>query len=149
MVLAKARLLLSHVPRQAEPHDLRETAHLEFFLYKASCFLQHIAGACWALAMGTVRFRHLQRSKLLKLGDEVIAVACNKDKNPKRDASPGYVWILPRKGLAYEGSGEKFWNSVQGAIKVTESKADFLLFDLHPRGCQPQEATSFGMQEMS
>ena len=70
-----------------------------------------------------------------------------KDKKPKHDASPGYVWILPRRGLAYEDSGEKFWNSVQCAIKVTESEADFLPFDLHPRGCQPQEATSFSMQE--
>ena len=99
--------------------------------------------------MGTVRFRHLQRSKLLELSEEVIAVACNKDKNPKHDASPGYVWILPKRSLAYEDLGEKFWNSVQGAVKVMESEADFLPFDFHPRGWQPQEATSFSMQETS
>jgi hypothetical protein len=148
-VLAKARLLPAHSPKQAEPHEIREIVHLEVLMHCENCFVRHVAAACWALAMGTVRFRHLQRSKLLKLSDEVMAIACNQDKKPKDEAAPGYLWVLPRRGVAFEDSGDTLWASVQGAVKITNIDADFLLFDLAPRGCQPSEATAFLPQEMS
>jgi hypothetical protein len=148
MVQAKARLLPAHSPKPAEPHELREIVHLEVLMHSQNCFVRHVAGACWALAMGTLRFRHLQRSKLLKLTDRVIAVACNQDKKPKDEAAPGYLWILPRGGVAFEDSGHTFWASVQDAATITNIDADFLLFDLAPRGCQPSEATAFLPQEM-
>eukprot|EP00972_Heterocapsa_arctica_P024445 3606834-Heterocapsa_arctica.AAC.1 len=70
---------------------------------------------------------------MLKLTDEVVAIACNQDKKPKDEAATGYLWILPRRGVAFADSGHKFWESVQGAVKITETDADFLLFDLAPR----------------
>eukprot|EP00972_Heterocapsa_arctica_P002389 346171-Heterocapsa_arctica.AAC.1 len=85
----------------------------------------------------------------MKLTDEVVAIAGNQEKKPKDEAAPGYLWILPRRGVAFVYSGLKFWEGAQGAAKITEADADFLLFDLAPRGCQPSEATAFLPQETS
>ena len=92
-------------------------------------------------------FRHLQRPKLLKL-EELIAVACKKDKNHKHNAPSCYVSTLLRKGPAYDDWGEKFWNSAQGAIKVAEpgvgSRGQRLStsFAMHGRHSEPNLQTA-------
>eukprot|EP00974_Lingulodinium_polyedra_P054414 5231695-Lingulodinium_polyedra.AAC.1 len=80
-------------PAQAAPHELREIAHLELLTESASPIVQHLAGAAWAQALGTVRFKHCAASEYLTLNNYVAVAACAKDKRPSSSSHPGFIWM--------------------------------------------------------
>jgi len=145
MVKAAAKTDPAHAPAQAEPHQLKEIAHLEVLTGSSDPYVAHVAAAAWVMASGTARFRHLQRSVPLKLTSMALAMACSRDKA----VESSYLWVVPVMGLTRGDMGDLCWKSFQAAREITKSEPSFLLHDLHPKGAQPGEAQAFTGKAMS
>ena len=78
---------------------LKYVVHWETLLDSNNSYIAQIAAACLLLAYATLRFRHVQRSKLTKLTEHILLGECSMGKSKHDGVRSGFHWISPAQGL--------------------------------------------------
>jgi hypothetical protein len=126
----------SHAPQQQRPYAVSELVHFETLLLQGdNIFVQQAAAVAVLVAYGALRYAHLQRSQLLGLTESVLVGACTvgKSQSASTGRREGFVWTVPRFGIAGTDIGLAVMNLVGPDSKLIPNRGqDVLFLDFEP-----------------
>ena len=109
-----------------------------------NAYVRHVAGGNLCIALGVMRFVHLQRSVWVHVADQVVVARCNLGKSKRNGSRGAFWWILTKKGFMDDHVGDSLVREHQRISGlVVGATGAHLLFDFGPKGSDVTEANHF------
>ena len=141
-VKAQGTVRAAHRERQATPLSIRVWMFFERAASSTNDFVAMLSLIWLLLIAGTVRFAHVQRSRIERLGDRMLVGCASRGKKRCQGKRRPFQWSVPRFGLG----GIDFGGRLQAAIERAAAGQDipsFLMFDFAPARSSLANVTSF------
>ena len=133
-----------HVVKGAVPMQLKVCVHWETLMRSENAYVRHVAGGNLCIALGVMRFVHLQRSAWVHVADQVVVARCNLGKSKRNGSRGAFWWILTKKGFMDDHVGDSLVREHQRISGlVVGAPGAHLLFDFGPKGFDVTEANHF------
>ena len=133
----------AHSENQAEPLWPRMCVDFEYMAASDNVFVSGIGLAWFLLYSGTLRFRHLQRSRITVIGSYYIEGTATRGKAMKKGKQAPFKWRAPRYGITGLDLGSALAAYHNAATGGSGSARDFILFDVSPPRKPIRQASGF------
>ncbi|CAE8627868.1 unnamed protein product [Polarella glacialis] len=144
LVIPWGKVQKFHTPRQVTPFQLKVAIHLETIVSCDNLFVAQVAAGALVIILGTVRYRHIQRSMLLPSSAHMLRGVCSQGKARIGGMRPGFAWLMPLVGFTGVRVGEHVCRIIQQVHTLLGSEgATYLLCDFGPRGKDVMSADCF------
>ena len=124
--------------------EVKVCVHRETLLVSDNAYVRHIAGGNVCIALGVMRFAHLQRSEWVLEAEKVMVARCSLGKSKKNGSRGAFWWVLGKRGLVADAVSDGIAQEHKGILKLLNlSRSDFLFFDFGPKGHDISQASHF------
>jgi len=133
---------------QATPRTLKVWLFLEEAATSKDNFVRMLGLANLYLVLGVLRFRHIQRSRLILLADASIKCTAFLGKVKSSGIRRPFDWMAPRYGIRGYDLGAAL-QKLLDAVCADQPHPDFLLFDFAPQRAALRDVQAFEPRAMS
>lgn len=145
--MALRACVLGHEVRGRTPWSLRILMHFEHWVQSDNGYAQWLSATWLTLAFGVMRFAHLQRSKVLEIGEDFILGRASVGKSRRGGVRRPFRWAAPRFSLRGVDLGAVLRRLLEAA-GPQEADRECILLDFGPPGAPFAKVVSTGCRPM-